>query len=431
MELLTNLFVRVVTTVVLCLSLLTSAVLAIGLDGTFASGGKFTTSFADTGDPSASASRVFVQPSGRIVVVGRHQAQGTNGRMNGIAMAGLTVGGTLDGTFGGGGKVLIWSPIGNSNLADVLMLADGSFILLYQYLQAPNTQLPVLVKYTPNGQPDGAFTADPRISPTTPTTQSIKLAQGANSKIYALVGQGPEHFLIRFNSDGSRDGTFAANGFRNINLKRIPTSQRSISGLHELEGGKIVVFGNYEAAITFYYNGFVIRFDSDTNIDRTFGRQGVFHVALPFGSVGFTSSVAQADGKLLLGGYFTFLGSNALMVRLTARGRYDASFGNAGVLMTSFNSINVIYGIALAPDGKIFIAGTSSEKAFPPNQRLSVARFSASGVREEWLLTNFVSNLEAGGNAIARQSDGKLVVGGFSQNPTGFFSQLGAARFTP
>ncbi|MEO8574356.1 MAG: hypothetical protein ABI481_10335 [Pyrinomonadaceae bacterium] len=60
---------------------LVSTCTAISLDSNFASGGKFTTAFSDTGDPSSGASRVFVQPSGRIVVIGRHQQQGATQRV--------------------------------------------------------------------------------------------------------------------------------------------------------------------------------------------------------------------------------------------------------------------------------------------------------------------------------------------------------------
>lgn len=415
---------------VLCVSILASSSFALGLDATFGGGGKFMTVFSDTGDPSTSASRVFVQPSGRIVVVGRHQQQGADGRVTGIAIAGLTIGGVLDTNFGTGGKVLIWNSGGHALLQDAQMLADGSLLLFYQLLHVPNIQMPVLVKYTPTGQIDGTFNADPRISPA-PTTLSIKLALGATAKIYALVGQGSETFLVRFNSDGSRDGTFAAEGVRNVSLKRVPTSQRFISGLHELEGGKILITGHYEEAGTFYYNGFAIRFDSDTNIDRSFGRQGLIHVEIPGGSVGFTRSMVLPDGKLLLGGYYTFLGSYALLVRLTVRGRYDASFGRAGISMTSIEDINVINGMALAPDHKVLVSGTTSDKTFPTVQQLWVARFTSGGVRESFSSTTFLAGRHAGGEDVALQPDGKIVAAGFTQNPTGFWSQLTAARFVP
>ncbi|HUR97671.1 MAG TPA: hypothetical protein VMZ26_06325 [Pyrinomonadaceae bacterium] len=414
---------------VISLCLLASTCAAIALDTTFGSGGKFTTTFSDTGDPHSTASRVFVQPSGRIVVVGRHQQQGSDGRVSGIALVGLTTSGSLDTNFGTGGKVLIWNSAGHSLLTDAHMLTDGSLLLLYQVVQ-PNTQTPILVKYTPNGQPDPSFSADAQIR-ITPATQSVRLAPGINGKTYLLLLCDANYFLMRLNSDGSRDGSFAEAGVRSINVHRIPVNQRAFVGMHELGDGKILLTGYYEDRNSFLTNGFAMRFDSDTNVDRSFGRQGVTQISLPNGSVQFTRSTVQPDGKLMLGGYFTFLGSYALLVRLTARGRPDASFGNAGVAMTSFNNVNGINGIVTAPDGKIVVTGTSGDKALPANQRLFVARFSAAGVREDFLLTNFLTNRDAGGADLVIQPDGKLVAAGFSQNATGFFSQLAVARFTP
>jgi uncharacterized delta-60 repeat protein len=411
------------------LCLFASTCAAIALDSAFASGGRFTTSFSDTGDPTASASRVFLQPSGRIVVVGRHQQQGADGRVSGIAIAGLTASGILDTNFGTGGKILIWNAAGHSLLTDVAMLADGSFLLFYQVVQS-SAQTPVLVRYTPNGQPDAAFSANPQVS-ASPATQSVRLASGSNGKAYLLLLHNANYFLMRLNSDGTRDESFGSDGLRNINVSRIPTTQRAFVGMHELVDGKILLTGHYADAYAFSTNGFAMRFDSDTNVDRSFGRQGAMHISMPNGSVGFTRSLVQPDGKVLLGGYFTFLGSYAILARLTPRGRLDASFGNAGFVQLAFNNVNVINGIVIAPDSKILVTGVSGDKAAPSNQRLFVTRLSEAGVRESFLVTSFIDNREAGGSDLALQTDGKIVAAGFSQNATGFLSQLGVARFTP
>ena len=417
-------------TLLLALIFLSTNILAIGFDGTFGTGGKFMTTFASTGDPSSFATRVFIQPSGRIVAVGTHQQQGGDGRVSGVALAGLTTAGTLDSTFGSGGKTLIWSFIASQGLADADMVPDGSILVLHQYLQFPSTNKPILAKFTVNGHPDTAFSANLEI--TLNQTGPVRIAAAADGKIYALVRQGLNVFyLLRLNSDGSRDTTFGSNGVRSINLNRIPSTQRSIGDLHVLTDGKIVITGHYADSQTFYSYSFAMRFDSDTNLDRSFGRQGVFAMSIPGGSVETVRSILQPDGKLLLGGYYTFLGSNALLIRLTTRGRYDGSFGSRGIAMTSFNAVNTVSGIALGPDGKIYVSGISAEKAIPSNRRLAVARFSAAGVRESFLVSNFILDREAGGADVALQPDGKIVVGGFTVNPTDAFTQFAVARFLP
>jgi uncharacterized delta-60 repeat protein len=233
---------------------------------------------------------------------------------------------------------------------------------------------------------------------------------------------------MRLNSDGNRDAGFGVDGLRTVTLSRIPATQRTFVGMHELPDGKILLTGHYSDGASFFSNGFALRLDSDANIDRSFGRQGVLHISMPNGSVNFTRSFVQADGKVLLGGYFTFLGSYAILVRLTPRGRLDGSFGLAGVVKTAFNNVNGINGIVNASDGGIVVTGATGDKALPANQKLFLARFSAGGVREDYLLTDFATNRDAAGADVALQTDGKIVAAGSSQNPTGFWSRFAVAR---
>src|SRR5689334_10033313 len=121
---------RVLTTALLVACLISTS-FGIDLDGSFGTGGRFTTTFASTNSPSSFGRYVYVQPSGRVVTVGSHSQLTSDGRMNGIAVAGLTGGGVLDGTFGNGGKILLWDSISNQSLADSVMLPDGSLLFLY------------------------------------------------------------------------------------------------------------------------------------------------------------------------------------------------------------------------------------------------------------------------------------------------------------
>ena len=89
----------------------------------------------------------------------------------------------------------------------------------------------------------------------------------------------------------------------------------------------------------------------------------------------------------------------------------------------------MIYGIALAPDGTIFVAGSSGDKAFPSNQRLFVMRYSPAGIGQGSIMTNFIGTREAGAFAILLQADGRLLVSGFTQNASDNFLQLAVARF--
>lgn len=418
---------RLIISIAFGLSLTVNS-LAIDFDATFGSSGKFMTSFSDSGQPSSGGSQLFIQPSGRIVVVGTHSQQGTSSRTSGIALAGLTPAGVLDGRFGSRGRVLSWDPASHQSLNNSLMSPDGSIVVLYQMWQSVAMNRPVIVKFSPDGHADPSFQADVDIVAN--QTSPVRIALGDGGKIYVLVRNFDftQFSLIRLNQNGSRDITFGTNGVRNLNLNRF--NQPTVTGLIELENGKLLVVGTYYDQM---YEGltFVARFDSDANIDRSFGLQGATRISIPGGSAGAIATKIQPDGKILLGGYWTFLGSNTLLVRLTQRGRLDHTFGTGGIAMTSFNNTNVINGIALSPDGKIIASGGSGAKAVPSNQRLFIMRYSSTGVRESFLVTNFISNREAGASDVVLQADGKILISGFTQNPSDNFSQLAAARFVP
>lgn len=415
---------HITTRIAVLLLITVGNVFGIGLDGSFATGGKFMTGFADTGNPTASAARVFVQPSGRIVVVGSHTQDGIVApRVFGVAIVGLTSSGTLDSGFGTAGKILTWSATEDVRLVDAAMLADGSFLVLSW------SGTPRLVKYTANGQLDGTFTADLAV-PT--ATGVLRPSLGANGKIYVVVQLGLQHSIVRLHSNGSRDETFGPNGMRPLNLGRIRATQRSIGSILEVEGGKILVTGNHEAASQWEIVGFVARFDSEMNLDRSFGRQGIVQINIPGGyTIGITRAIVLPNGKYLLAGYYTFLGSYALLVQLTSRGRYDASFGNSGVSLTSVEDINAIYGVTVDPNGKIVVAGSTSDKTFPTVQQLWIARFGTNGLRESLLATSFISGLNSSGSDVTIQPDGKMIAVGSSQFATNSNYQFAVARYVP
>lgn len=402
--------------------------LSITLDPLFANAGKFTTTFSPTGAPSSWATSVFVQPSGRIVIVGSHQQQGPDGRIGGIAIAGLTPGGVLDAAFGAGGKILTWSPITLNALTDAAMTSSGNTLVMSQVLQTSGTSRPSLVQYTVNGVLDAGFTADIE---TSPSTGPLKLALGAGGKIYVLLRRSTNntYYLMRLNPDGTRDLAFGPNGLRNLNLNRLRSPR--FAALHELPSGKFVLTGSFESAVSFQRELFAARFKSDLEFDRRFGLQGIVRLANPGGSYDAFTSLVQPDGKIVIGGAFTFLGSNALLVRLQNRGRLDTGFGTGGISMTSLNDLNSINDMELAPDGRIFAVGSCGDKAFPSNQRLFVADFSPVGTRNSFMVTNFIADREAAGAGAALQADGKILAAGFTVNPSDNFLQFAAARFVP
>lgn len=409
---------------------LVQAALAIGFDGTFGTGGMFMTTFSDAGQPSSSSGvRTFIQPSGRIVIVGYHTQQGTSGRTNGLALVGLTASGVLDTSFGSAGKVLLWGPTFSRTIINSILLSDGSILVFYQ--ESGANYRPKVLKLNAAGQVDASFDPDLDLFPN--QTTAVWMTSASGGKIYALVQNQIQHYLVRLNADGSSDTTFGPNGVRSVNLGRLGgvMNQPRVFAMEELTNGKFIIAGTYRNA-GFEGIAFVARFDNDTNLDRSFGQQGLVRLSIPYGNIEGNTLTTFADGKIMIGGTWTFLGSTTLLFRLTSRGRLDPSFGNGGIAQTNFSDWNSIYSTAVAPDGSIFVAGTCGVKAIPTNQRFFLTKYSAAGIQQQGsLVTNFLPTREAGALDVLVQSDGKILVAGSTQNPSDTYTQLVAARFVP
>lgn len=106
-------------------------------------------------------------------------------------------------------------------------------------------------------------------------------------------------------------------------------------------------------------------------------------------------------------------GGNRLAVaRYLAAGTLDASFGDAGLAVTSEGDLlEEAYAVAIQPDGKIVVAGEAGT-------RFGVARFNANGTLDATfgsqgvVRTDFPSTIDDAAFSLALQPDGKIVVGG-------------------
>jgi uncharacterized delta-60 repeat protein len=418
--------------VLLCIGLLLALnhqTFSIDFDPNFGTNGRFITTFGDGADPSSAAYTVLLQSTGRIIVVGPH-TQGTSPRTVGIGLVGLTGGGALDGNFGTLGKTLVWSPSHQRSPANSILLGDGTILVLHHLWESATNNRPAIARFNPNGTFDSTF--DPNLDVAPNGTSPVRIAIASDGKMYALVRSGVNHYLIRLNFDGSRDPTFGVNGVKSLSLSRFGGqggSDPRVFGLEELPDGKILLAGSYQDPAFFEGPTFVIRLDTDGNLDRRWGLQGVARMTIPDGSLMGIVMKVQPDGKVLVGGSWTFLGSRTFLARLTTRGRLDHGFGARGIVMTSFNDTNGIRGLSLVPDGKILAVGSSGDKAVPSNQRLILIKYSSAGVQETALIGSFVAGQESSGYDVVRRPDGRFVVCGLLQNATDFRSQLAVARF--
>jgi len=127
------------------------------LDEGFGAGGKVLTGFG----PSASgeAYGVAIQPNGRIVVLGST----TGHKLNKFALARYTTSGTLDKSFGSGGKVLTgFRHSKNSSAKGVAIQKNGKIVAVGHTHHAKRDYF-ALARYTRRGKLDPRFGTDGRV----------------------------------------------------------------------------------------------------------------------------------------------------------------------------------------------------------------------------------------------------------------------------
>lgn len=225
--------------------------------------------------------------------------------------------------------------------------------------------------------------------------------------------------LQRLNGDGSLDTFFAGAGY-NIGDPVLNEGFYAV-GVDNL--GRIVAAG-FQGG-----NAMVARFKSNGVPDRKFGSGGV--AVIDFGGpldVAYGLSLG-ADGSVIIAGGTGAGDDRFAMARLDARGRIDATFGNAGVKVFGAPG-GVLGGVGVMPDGRIVAAGSHDNK-------LAVVRLDAFGNEDGsfgqagvMTFNSLVGRPDLGSRdhtqGVAVQRDGKIVA---AARTTG--GDFGVARIDP
>jgi uncharacterized delta-60 repeat protein len=164
-------------------------------------------------------------------------------------------------------------------------------------------------------------------------------------------------------------------------------------------------------------------FSQDGSLDNTFGVNGIVTTSFGSGDNYANATAIQADGKIVLAGEsFNSNGSPCFaLTRYNTNGSLDNSFGNSGIVTTSFGSgESYANDMAIQTDGKIVVAGESDNSTNSSQPRFTLTRYNTNGNLDNTfgtagiVITSFVS--EGFANAMAIQADGKILATGEGGN---------------
>ena len=411
------------------------------LDPTFGTGGMVTT---DIGRSTDIANAVAVQADGKLVVVGMTYK---NNDFSGedFAVTRYNTNGTIDPTFGRGGKVRTDFPGLAAVPSSVVIQPDGKIVVAGGAFQLFTfTGDFKVVRYNSNGSLDRTFGDGGIVTTNFPQgSYAFDVALQADGKIIAagtvFVNFDPgessntDFALARNNPDGTPDTTFGNGG--QVSTDFVGFEDDAFSVLIQSDG-KIVAVGSANDPATFY-DFAAARYLSNGTIDTTFGVAG--KVRTDFGDQNFDrarSAALQADGKIVAAGFAISHGGgvqNFAVARYTSTGVLDTAFSSDGKTQIDFgNCCQSANKVLLQSDGKIITVGYANTE--DSDSDFLLARLNSRGSLDTTfgisgkVRTSF-GDLNGGANGAALQSDGKIVAVGFQATFTSVRAEFALARY--
>jgi uncharacterized delta-60 repeat protein len=340
-------------------------------------------------------------------------------------------GGTLDPSFGPGGKVL--TDFGGQDMAYGMAIQRDGKIVAAGLANTGGDYDFALARYNDDGTLDTTFGAGGKVL-TDVSGDAYALAVQPDGRIVAAGTSNTDFALIRYHRDGSLDTTlgggraltdFGGNDYAYALAIR-PDGKIVVAGFSD-------VYGSNDFALTRYHN--------DGTPDSTFGGGGwvLSDVSGASSDDEVRAVTVQPDGKIVAAG-----GSNAVhgtdqdfaLARYDNDGALDTSFGIGGIVLTDVTgagSYDVCLALTVQPDGKIMVAGSAGRVR---NADSALARYNnhggldtAFGNRGTVVTDVSGAGLDDDAFAVAVQTDGKIVTAGVASGAG--WSDFAMARYQP
>jgi uncharacterized delta-60 repeat protein len=338
--------------------------------------------------------------------------------------------GTLDATFGNSGKVT--TDFGVAGVEDtasgVALQSDGKIVVVGTTDVTGNaTYAFAVARYNTDGSLDTSFSADGK------TTVSIRGSYDAghgvaiqpDGKIVVVgfAGGATDGFfgVARLTTVGDLDSSFSGDGVATVDFGELHSNAIGVA----LQGdGKIVVAGS--SGLGSNSDFAVARFDTNGNLDNTFGANLDGQVTTNFGTGDdFGQSVAlDSSGNIIVAGQA--FGTNGLrtfgLVRYTSSGTPDPNFSGDGLVTTDFFGFeSYALGVAVDANNKIIAAGYAQGKRSRTID-FALARYTTAGALDATfdadgkVTTSFASAADVASAVALDPSSGKIVAGGQTQD---------------
>ena len=356
-------------------------------------------------------SAIAIQPDGKIVL-GGDLISSRGAKTVQFAVGRYNTNGTPDTSFGSGGEVLTQIP-GSEAISSIALTTTGQIVAgglgTYQdpsHPTDPNYSANVfdVARYNANGSLDTTFGGkgyvyrqleDYSVEQTYNPFETLGVAVQPDGKVLVGSHMKLDFAVWRFNTNGTSDVSFGLGGMATTQFIyddfNDDYENGSISQLVVQPNGQILAAGPVNNAVA-YLNWAVARFNADGSLDGSFGNLGASNPGLshvfPTPSTGASGErnlpnppgglALQSDGRIIVGGIdplFNESTGDFFVSRLLPNGAIDSSFHSQDIEFQNWPGLQV-GATALAPDGRIVIAGNFNNGLYPtsPGFGLAVAR---------------------------------------------------------
>lgn len=320
------------------------------LNWSFSGDGKNTIAMGTVEDYGHS---VAIQPDGKIIIAGNVGPNSSFTTDFGVAR--FNADGSIDTTFGTGGKVVI-DFSNQDNVKGVGVQSDGKIVVAGQANWA-------------SGSWNGWFVT------------------------------------ARFNSNGTLDTTYGSSGKF---IHAFNTSNDGVSHAVMAPDDKMLLVGSNRAAGCLD-NGTLMRITTSGTLDTTFSGDGIEHFCVGGGGGGPHAVDIHTDGSIFLAAREWQGGSDndAIVMKYTSSGSPDTTFGSSGRVFYSVNTDSWHpYDILVQSDGKVLMSGINYTTS-----QYWILRYTSAGVLDTTfdgdgilLGTSFPAT------RMLQQSDGKILL---------------------
>lgn len=336
--------------------------------------------------PDGAVLAIGVQTDGKVLLGGGFGTFRPRGNTSGTSQAFLAridIDGTVDASFRAGPDY---------NVTALALQADRSVLVggLFTAFRTGDGNV-VLRRRVAHVLADGLLDVNYNLEAT--GTASVLLHDGDNIVIaggFGSLASVSRSGLARISNAGVLDPGFA------------PTLNGAVQSVARQSDGKLIVGGSF-TRVNGVDRPYLARLNADGTLDTAFNCR-------PNGAV--STIVIQSDNKILIGGSFVnLLPTNATetavrvaVARLNADGTLDTGFDP--------NPNTNVSTIVVQSDGKILLGGSFTylqpNSASTATSRLGIARVNADGTLD----TDFAPFPDDAVTAIAVQGDGKIIIGG-------------------